>query len=72
VLVCPFTLASVVVLAYMLMPPGASAFSADPPADETGGRRETGFAAALLATVLLGALLSMVFLLLPRLASGLS
>jgi hypothetical protein len=56
----------------MLMPPGASAFSADPPADETGGRRETGFAAALLATVLLGALLSMVFLLLPRLASGLS
>ena len=72
VLVCPFTLASVVVLAYMLMPPGASAFSADPPADETGARRETGFAAALLATVLLGALLSMVFLLLPRLASGLS
>jgi pSer/pThr/pTyr-binding forkhead associated (FHA) protein len=72
VLVCPFTLASVVVLAYMLMPPGASAFSADPPADETGARRETAFAAALLATVLLGALLSMVFLLLPRLASGLS
>jgi hypothetical protein len=72
VLVCPFTLASVVVLAYMLMPPGAAAFSEDPPADETGTRREAGFAAALLGTVLLGALLSMVFLLLPRLASRLS
>ena len=71
VLVCPFTLASVVVLAYMLMPPGASAFSAEPVA-ETGPRRETGFTAALLGTVLLGALLSMVFLLLPRLASRLS
>jgi pSer/pThr/pTyr-binding forkhead associated (FHA) protein len=72
VLVCPFTLASVVVLAYMLMPPGASAFSPDPPVAETGPRRETGFTAALLGTVLLGALLSMVFLLLPRLASRLS
>jgi pSer/pThr/pTyr-binding forkhead associated (FHA) protein len=72
VLVCPFTLASVVVLAYMLMPAGAAAFSADPPAGEASTRREASFAAALLGTVLLGALLSMVFLLLPRLASRLS
>lgn len=72
VLLCPFTLASVVVLAYMLMPPGAAAFSATPPGPETGSRREAGFTAALLGSVLLGAILSLVFLLLPRLASRLS
>jgi hypothetical protein len=72
VLVCPFTLASVVVLAYMLTAPGASAFSPSAAAPEGGSGREAGFAAALLGTVLLGALLSMVFLLLPRLASRLS
>ena len=71
-LVCPFTLASVVVLAYMLMPPGAAAFSDEAPEGEPDARREAGFAAALLGTVLLGALLSMVFLLLPRLVARLS
>jgi hypothetical protein len=71
-LVCPFTLASVVVLAYMLMPPGVAAFSDTAPAREPDARREAGFAAALLGTVLLGALLSMVFLLLPRVAALLS
>lgn len=71
-LVCPFTLASIVVLAYMLMPVGAAAFSDNPPAQEPDARREAGFAAALLGTVLLGALLSAVFVLLPQVASRLS
>jgi pSer/pThr/pTyr-binding forkhead associated (FHA) protein len=72
VLVCPFTLASVVVLAYMLMPVGAAAFADGGPDQEPDARREAGFAAALLGTVLLGALLSAVFALLPQMASRLS
>jgi pSer/pThr/pTyr-binding forkhead associated (FHA) protein len=72
VLVCPFTLASVVTLAYMLMPPGRAAFSETVRAPEPDPKREAGFAAALLGTVLLGALLSALFLVLPRLASRLS
>jgi hypothetical protein len=71
-LVCPFTLASIVVLAYMLMPVGAAAFSDNPPAQEPDARREAGFAAALLGTVLLGALLSAVLVLIPQVASRLS
>ena len=71
VLVCPFTLASVVVLAYMLTPVGAAAFSDHPPDPDAGARQEAGYAAALLGTVLLGALLSAVFLLLPQMASRL-
>lgn len=71
-LVCPFTLASIVVLAYMLMPVGAAAFSDDVPGQEPDSRREAGFAAALLGTVLLGALLSAVFVLVPQVASRLS
>lgn len=72
VLVCPFTLASVVVLAYMLTPIGVAAFSDPPPDPSAGARQETGYAAALLGTVLLGALLSTVLLLLPQMASHLS
>ena len=71
-LVCPFTLASVVVLAYMLMPVGAAAFSDAAAGQEPDARREAGFAAALLGTVLLGALLSAVFVLVPQVASRLS
>lgn len=72
VLVCPFTLASVVVLAYLLTPVGIAAFSDRPPDPEAGAPQEAGYAAALLGTVLLGALLSIVILLLPQMASRLS
>lgn len=72
VLVCPFTLASVVVLAYLLTPVGIAAFSDRPPDHEAGAPQEAGYAAALLGTVLLGALLSIVILLLPQMASRLS
>jgi pSer/pThr/pTyr-binding forkhead associated (FHA) protein len=72
VLVCPFTLASVVVLAYMLTPLGAGPFTDAGPVREPDTRREAGYAAALLGTVLLGALLSAVFVLLPQLAARLS
>jgi pSer/pThr/pTyr-binding forkhead associated (FHA) protein len=72
VLLCPFTLASVVVLAYMLTPVGIAAFSDRAPDPDAGARREAGYAAALLGTVLLGALLSTVILLLPQMASRLS
>jgi hypothetical protein len=71
VLVCPFTLASVVVLAYMLTPVGVAAFSGRPPA-EAASRQEAGYAAALLGTVLLGALISTLLLLLPQMAMRLS
>jgi pSer/pThr/pTyr-binding forkhead associated (FHA) protein len=71
-LVCPFTLASVVVLAYMLTPLGAGAFTDAALEREPDTRREAGFAAALLGTVLLGALLSAVFVLLPQLAARLN
>jgi hypothetical protein len=72
VLLCPFTLASVVVLAYLLMPVGAAAFAEAPPEGQPEAvRREAGFAAALLGTVLLGALLSALFLLLPAIAARL-
>jgi hypothetical protein len=72
VLVCPFTLASVVVLAYMLTPAGAAAFAEGAPEEAGRSPRETGFAAALLVTVLLGALVTMLVLFLPRLATRLS
>ncbi len=71
-LVCPFTLASVVVLAYMLTPVGLAAFSDRPPDPEAAPRQEAGYAAALLGTVLLGALLSTLLLLLPQMASRLT
>ena len=71
-LVCPFSLASIVVLAYLLTRTGTSAFL-DGPAEAPGQTRmEAGFAGALLATVLLGALVTMLLLFLPRLATRLS
>jgi hypothetical protein len=72
VLACPFTLASVVVLAYMLAPSTGAAFSGQDLETPVESRREAGFAAALLVTVLLGALVSMLALFLPRLATSLS
>ena len=72
VLACPFTLASIVVLAYLLTPTGAAAFSGAPGHDHAASRMQAGFAAALLATVLLGALVSMLLLVLPGLATRLS
>jgi pSer/pThr/pTyr-binding forkhead associated (FHA) protein len=71
-LVCPFSLASIVVLAYLLTRTGTSAFL-DGPVEAPGQTRmEAGFAGALLATVLLGALVTMLLLFLPRLATRLS
>jgi len=72
VLVCPFTLASAVVLGYMLSPVGAAAFSGRPGAADRTARHEPVFAAALLGTVLLGTLLILAGLLLPQLASRVS
>lgn len=71
-LVCPFTLASAVVLGYMLSPVGAAAFSGKPGAEDRTARHEPAFAAALLGTVLLGALLTLAGILLPQLASRVS
>lgn len=64
-LVCPFSLAAVVVLAYVLTPPGAAAFSAAPPGGPGAGRTEAAFASALLGMVALGALLTALAALLP-------
>lgn len=71
-LVCPFTLASAVVLGYLLSPVGAAAFSGEAGARDRTARHEPAFAAVLLGTVLLGALLTLVGLLLPQLASRVS
>jgi pSer/pThr/pTyr-binding forkhead associated (FHA) protein len=71
-LVCPFSLASIVVLAYLLTRTGAAAFQDGPDEGPAQTRMEAGFAAALLATVLLGALVTMLLLFLPRVATRLS
>ena len=71
-LVCPFSLASIVVLAYLLTRTGASAFAEGPEEGPGQTRMEAGFAAALLATVLAGALVTMLLLFLPRVATRLS
>jgi hypothetical protein len=71
-LVCPFTLASGTVLGYMLAPVGAAAFAGRLAGDERAARHEQVFAAALLGTVLLGTLLTLVGLLLPQLVTHVS
>jgi pSer/pThr/pTyr-binding forkhead associated (FHA) protein len=71
-LVCPFSLASIVVLVYLLTRTGASAFVDGPDVGPGQIRREAGFAAALLVTVLAGALFTALLLFLPRVATRLS
>ncbi len=58
-LLCPFTLASVAVLVYMLRPSTAAHFSGSgPPADAAPDAAELTFTGIIMATVLLGTILS--------------
>ncbi len=63
--VCPFTLASVVVLVYALGPVGKAAFDPARTVEPAVASPETVFTFALLGTVLLGAFVTAVGLLLP-------
>jgi hypothetical protein len=63
-LLCPFTMAAVVVLVYMLAGGGKTAFAGRPVA-APAGPREAAFAAALLGTVMLGGLITVVGLIFP-------
>jgi len=69
--VCPFTLASIAVLVYMLRPEARSHFSArrwEAPAD--AGQAEIMFAGALLGAVLLGVFLTAALTILARTAAS--
>jgi hypothetical protein len=57
VLNCPFTLAAVAVLAYMLRPP-ARRYFAHEGGDTTGDQAEAVFAAAVVAAVVLGGIIT--------------
>jgi hypothetical protein len=57
-LLCPFTLASVAVLVYMLRPSTAAHFSGAPATDPAPDATELTFTGILMATVILGTILS--------------
>jgi FHA domain-containing protein len=58
-LLCPFTLASIAVLVYMLRPSTAAHFSGNgPPADPPPDAAELTFTGIIMATVILGAIVS--------------
>jgi hypothetical protein len=57
ILVCPFSLAAIAVLAYMLRPPARRYFTRVP-GDTTGDQSEAIFAAAVVAAVVLGGVIT--------------